>query len=484
MKNTIGLLLIFTIIMLFGCKNNSEIRHISFDLNQNAVYLDDKKINEYDYVWHIDPKGDYNEVKDSPGEYFTGEKPDETDGIWIAHDIRYFPMIDKSKFVSSELSRNPERDPEWNTYYQNEKYKDLLFASLPGSYDGNQFPAHMMHTEVDAYNNPCFHITIPGTYELTGTWHGQIFVDLGKDSITDKNKKITLILNNLELFCDVGPAINISRAYECDNAWEDRTFSTDDIDLNDTGVNIILKDDSKNYISGANVYRIYKNVLKKNGVEQKKAIKYDGAIESDISFSINGEKKKNGEMHVDAKLEGISSSLHLVINGGIIYVNADDDGINCSETGVSILKINGGVILANAGLGYQGDGLDSNGYTLINGGEIIAIGDYKQDPGMDSVKGTRVSGGSFVALGQTANPDWTEVYMKDNIDQSYIFKSYDKVIDGDSKMIVVDENGNEVYTFYQRNIPYLNSEPRDYNAILISNPKIKKDKKYDVIIRP
>ena len=72
--------------------------------------------------------------------------------------------------------------------YENEKYKDFVFANLPRSYEGDEFPEYMMHKEDESYNSPCLHISVPGTYELSGKWNGQIFVDLSKDSITDPNK--------------------------------------------------------------------------------------------------------------------------------------------------------------------------------------------------------------------------------------------------------------------------------------------------------
>lgn len=434
----------------------------------NEAFLDDKKITEYNYTWHIDSKGDYDAVKDSPAEYYTGDKPDEKDGIWIAHDIKYFPMIDKNKFY--ETYRN--NDLEWDTNYENEKYKNFIFASLPRGNNG-EIPENMMHSEEEAYKNPCLHITKEGTYELTGKWNGQIFVDLGKDSTTDPIKKINLIFNNIEVNCTVAPAINIYRTYECDNKWEERKEPTCDIDLTNAGANIIIKDNTKNYINGANVFRIHKAVLKKNGKEQKKAIKEDGAILSATSLNINGEKLNNGELYVNSTLEGISSDLHLSLNGGKIYINANDDGVNCSEENVSVLKINDGTLMINAGLLYQGDGIDSNGYIIINGGDIVSVADYLMDPGIDSTCETYINGGSLVALGEPASVDWAEIHMGENTDQSYIFKSFDEVQKEDTIISVIDEKGNEVYTFCEKDISHIKENARPFVGVLISNPKIK-----------
>lgn len=455
---------------------NVDIHYIKF--NNNEAFLDDKKIVEYKYVWHIDSNGDYNDVKDSPSEYYTGDKPDGTDGIWIAHDIKYFPMIDKNKFYKHEDGN----DPEWNVNFENEKYKNLVFASLPRGYN-DEFPSHMMHSEEEAYNNPCIHITTPGTYELSGKWNGQIFVDLGKDSIEDPNKKINLLLNNVEINCTVAPAINIYRTYECDNKWKDRKESTYDIDLENTGANVILKDNTKNYINGVNVYKIYKTALKKSGNEQKKAIKYDAAIQSATSISIDSEKLNNGELYINSSLEGISTDLHIIFNGGKIYIDAADDGINCNEYNVSILKINNADIMVNAGLLYQGDGIDSNGYILMNGGNVVAVATYEQDPGIDAVNGVYINGGSLVALGETETVDWPKIYMNENINQSYIFKSFDNAKSEDSQIIVIDENGKEIYKFSEKDIPHIYDKKRPFIGAFISNPNIKKDVKYNMIVK-
>lgn len=454
----------------------SKVHVIKFD--DNVATFDGKKVREYDYVWHIDSKGDYDEVKDSPAEYFTGDKPDESEGVYIAHDIRYFPIIDKNKFYKSERNN----DPEWNVNYDNEKYKDLVFASLPRNYDGDEVPIHMMHSEEEAYRNLCFHITKPGTYELSGNLNGQILVDLGKDAEKDFDKKINLIFNNLNADCTVAPAVYIYRTYECDNKWKERKVSTKDIDIKDAGANIIIKDNTKNHLNGANVYRIYKNVLKKNGKEQKVAYKYDATIQSATTLSIGGESLNNGELYVNSTFEGISTDLHLALYGANVYINANDDGINCSEDNASIIKINDGNLYINSGLLYQGDGIDSNGYIEINGGNVVTAAKYEQDPGIDATKGLYINGGNIVALGEKKTNDWPDIYMGENTDQSYVFKSFDSVMPKDSRLVVIDESGNKIYEFSENNIPHISEKARPFRGVLISNTNIKKDVKYEVIV--
>lgn len=447
--------------------------HLSFD--NGEVFLDGNKVKEYDYIWHIDSNGDYSEVKDSPSEYYEGIVPEDPIGVWVAHDIKYFPMIDKNKFYKTEVNANME----WATNYENEKYNDLLFASLPRKDD--EFPSHMMHTKEEAYENPCLHITEPGTYELSGKWRGQIFIDLGKNSKVDINKKINLVLNNVEIDCTVAPAIYIYRAYECDNKWEDRKDLKKDIDISDAGANLIIKDNTKNYIKGANVYRIYETAIKKSGKSQKTAIKEDGAIQSSVSLNINGETKGNGELYIDASMEGISSDLHFAFNGGKVLINANDDGINCSETNVSVLKISGGYIRINAGLGYEGDGIDSNGYAILDGGDVVSVANYEMDPGIDATNGLYINGGKIVALGESYSEDWAKAYINDNIDQSFVFKSFENIKDKETKLSVIDENNEIVYSFCENDDEFIKNHARPFIGVFISNEKIKKGVKYDVV---
>ena len=71
----------------------------------------------------------------------------------------------------------------------------------------------MTHSPSDAYDNPVLHITEAGTYRLTGTWNGQIWIDAGDDD--DETAKVTVILDNVTVTCGVAPAIVFYKLYEC-----------------------------------------------------------------------------------------------------------------------------------------------------------------------------------------------------------------------------------------------------------------------------
>lgn len=110
-------------------------------------------------------------------------------------------------------------------------------------------------------------------------------------------------------------------------------------------------------------------------------------------MNVSGGNKGNGILNIKAENEGLDSELHLTINGGIINITAGNDGINTNEDNVSVTTVNGGTlnILCDGGTG-QGDGIDSNGWLIINGGTVIAQAcSTGGDAGIDSDKGIYIN---------------------------------------------------------------------------------------------
>ena len=64
-------------------------------LNGNTASLDGVPLEEFDYVWRAAP--------DLPEAQFTGTKPDETLGAYIAHDVIYYPEIPESAFTKEDF---------------------------------------------------------------------------------------------------------------------------------------------------------------------------------------------------------------------------------------------------------------------------------------------------------------------------------------------------------------------------------------------
>jgi hypothetical protein len=249
------------------------------------------------------------------------------------------------------------------------------------------------HSAEEAARHTVVTIAQPGTYRVTGEMSaGQIAVDLGEDAVTDPAAVVRLILDNVSLTSTVAPAVMFYNVFEPYSASED---TGGNVDLSGAGAQVVLADGSVNHIRGAYVARIYEEGTTST------LHKYDGAFYSKMSMNISGEEKGTGELYIEAANEGLNSELHLAINGGSLYIYAQDDGINTNEDGISVTQINGGYVHINAGLGAEGDGIDSNGYLTINGGTIIAMANERSpDGGIDADKDITINGGTLLAFGR------------------------------------------------------------------------------------
>lgn len=351
-------------------------------LSGSSAALNGTVLKEYDYTWAFDPSMSEPE--------YSGDEPDSSE-CYIAHDIVYYPEIDESKFVQE----NYDGEMEWVTHYTAEGLTDYLFSTLPVL--GTDLPKNMMHSAKEAYSNPVLHITQSGEYILEGSWNGQIYVDLGdKDEcFTDESKKVTFIMNGVNVNCTVAPSVIFYSLYECDNEWEDRTETISSVDTSNAGARVVLVDGTENNFSGANVFRLLKPKYKNDSsTVQKKLYKTDGAFYSYVSMEIDG---STGIMNITGTtFEGLDSELHLTINGGYVNIVSQDDGINVNEDHVSVFAVNGGRVTIFAGQGAEGDVVDSNGYININGGIIAGASPSVADDMLDSEDGTFVADGAVV----------------------------------------------------------------------------------------
>lgn len=261
------------------------------------------------------------------------------------------------------------------------------------------------HEQSEADAHTVVHITKPGRYVLSGKLSlGQIAIDLGEDAETDPNAVVTLVLNNVDITCSVAPAIIFYNVYEPFNEVTEET-ATKDVDTKNAGANVIIADGTENNINGSYVAKIYKSYeLSEDGkevVDSKKLHKYDGAFYSKKTMNINGGDKGTGILNIKAENEGLDSELHLTINGGIINITSGNDGINTNEDNVSVTTMNGGTLnIVCDGSTGEGDGIDSNGWLVINGGTITAQAcSSSGDAGIDSDKGIYINGGKVMATG-------------------------------------------------------------------------------------
>ena len=294
---------------------------------------------------------------------------DDTQAVYVAHDIVYY-----------------EEGHDF-TYGEGEKEDE--------------------HSKEEANKHLVVHITKPGNYVLTGKMSaGQVAIDLGKDSKKDPEAVVNLYLNGVEINNTVAPAIIFYNVYEPFNEVDEKT-ATKDVDTSNAGANVFIVDDTVNNITGSHVARIYKPdsvILSEDGKfveDAKKLHKYDAAFYSKVTMNVNGGANNTGLLNIKADNEGLDSELHLTINGGIINIESGNDGINTNEDGVSVTTINGGTlnIFVNGSTG-EGDGIDSNGWLVINGGTVTAEAcGFSMDSGIDSDMGIHINGGTVIATG-------------------------------------------------------------------------------------
>ena len=241
------------------------------------------------------------------------------------------------------------------------------FPEGSGVHIANDILCDDANTE-DAARHTVVHINAPGTYVLSGKLDaGQIAVDLGEDAKDDPNAVVTLVLDNAEIACSVAPAVIFYNVYESSQPG------------GPAGAHVILAEASRNQIIGSHTED------------------YDGALYSRMSMGISG----SGFLDIKADNEGLCSEMHLTVDSGTIAIASGNDGINANADGESVVTMNGGnlTIQVTGGTG-EGDGIDSNGSIVINGGtvESYACAD-SADSGIDADLGIQINGGTVLATG-------------------------------------------------------------------------------------
>ena len=352
---------------------------------------------------------------------------------------------------------------------------DVIYYENMDSYEsGNPYGEGTdadKHTAEEAAKVTVVNITEPGIYRLSGKMsHGQIRVDLGEDSDKDEDAVVTLVLDGLDINCDVAPAVIFMNVYECDGNWDTESASSE-VDTSAAGANVIISDGSVNNVEGAYVAKIFKD---KEG--EKKLWKQDGAFYSYMSMNIDGEQKESGILNIKADNEGLDTELHLTINGGNINIFSDNDGINTNEDGVSVTTINGGNIRIAAGLGEEGDGIDSNGWLVINGGTVVSAAKPISDSGLDSSMGSFINGGTVVALGSAM--DWAESDSA-QVTMNLQFAGYKEK---GSSIIVTREDGSVIFAYDSSRDGIISENTREFMGAVISRPQFAVGETYNVYI--
>lgn len=204
-----------------------------------------------------------------------------------------------------------------------------------------------------------------------------------------------------------------------------------------------------------------------------------------------------GTIVVKRSEEGLEARL-INISGGEIDITSSDDGINATDkrsTAASTegadhngfenmadkngknrgggmgdtqsdanINISGGVIRINA----EGDGVDSNGYLTVSGGELYVTGPSNGGNGaLDYGIGASISGGIVVAAGQSG---MAQNFGSDSTQGAILVNTQQQNAAG-SKIVLLDNEGNELVAWTME---------KSYNSVVISCPQIKDGGSYTV----
>ena len=290
--------------------------------------------------------------------------------------------------------------------------------------------------ELSALHNRVVTITAPGSYRFSGTaTDAQIAVRAGSED------SVRLILDGVNITCRTAPAIAVYTAKDPRTAGE-------------YGVTIELASGSANFVTGSHT-----------SSDDDSVPEFDGAIGAQVSLGFEG----TGSLTVDADNEGIEvASGHLTIGGGTFSISACDDPLNVSEDGFGVLTMNDGYVYSAVKPlpGGEGDGIDSNGYIVFNGGIAINLAHPdSMDGGIDSDMGSSVNGGVIVGAGNMYDPI--------EADSAQLFMMLEFSESTDQLVVVTDENDVPVFAY---------DFPHDYMYVAFSSPALEEGKTYRVYL--
>ncbi len=203
----------------------------------------------------------------------------------------------------------------------------------------------------------------------------------------------------------------------------------------------------------------------------------DDGIHADASITIN-----NGEIDIKKSYEGIEAPV-VTINNGNIHVVSSDDGVNMGVdsgiipgnnlpgqrfsiySGSYYLYINGGYLSVDA----TGDGLDSNGAIVMNGGVVIVQGPASDmNSALDHVA-FNITAGYLVASGSSG----MALPPGDLSKQYSVMMNFQTANQAGTLVSVRTSNGTEVFTF---------RPTRRYQSVVFSMPSLSLGSTYDVYV--
>ena len=324
------------------------------------------------------------------------------------------------------------------TALKTEKGFDIILNNDKSTIDG--YLITTIPTFGVSFINKILSISQKGIYVLSGTLDGQIRINT--------NETVILVLYEAYINSPYSTAILFENAYEFDNSefdYEEAKL----FDISHAGAQIIISDGTENTIKSS-----------------KKGEKDGAAIHTSVSLLISGETKGDGILNIKAKRKGIETEKHLFINGGKIRISTEDDAIKTKSSNDCMVIIRGGKILINSGLGNQGEEINSGGYVLLDGGEIISASNPRPI-GIEAIKETIINGGSVFSLGS----------FMDKISSLSVQPSmkliFDSEIDSSSMITIKDSDGYELISYCANSADFISGKRRSYIIAFVSSPWFK-----------
>jgi hypothetical protein len=202
----------------------------------------------------------------------------------------------------------------------------------------------------------------------------------------------------------------------------------------------------------------------------------DDGIHADTSIEI-----ASGNIDITKSYEGIESS-EITISGGEINIIASDDGINVaggndgsaingrpdqstfSENDNSKLNINGGIILVNA----EGDGLDSNGSIYMTKGNVTVLGPISNGNGALDYDGEfNITGGTLISAGSSGMAQGPS----DSSTQNSVVIKYSVIQNAGTPVIIKNAAGNTIFTF---------APTKEFQTVVLSSPDLLINETYSL----
>lgn len=208
----------------------------------------------------------------------------------------------------------------------------------------------------------------------------------------------------------------------------------DDNQITSTNYGLIL--DSSNIIINSTDDAIHTNNGNSYMLDSSITIDtLDDGITADNVNYIDG-----GSITINSSYEGLEGS-YIKIVDGIITINSSDDGINAASDDSSIIPY---ILIEDGTINVynEGDGIDSNGYTYINGGNICVHGPNNSgDSPLDADKGTYINNGNVLCYTTSSmyeNPSSSSVQysISTSLGSTYSSNSLIEIKDSSSNTLV------------------------------------------------